>query len=74
MMVNNSSRTSITISSQQEVSTTMPMVEAISIMINRTTMLSNNQKELVHLTFLDWFFRLSVRIKAKFNIDRKSVV
>jgi hypothetical protein len=50
MTVNNS-KTTITISSQQEVNMTMPMVEVvINIMINRTTMYSNNQKQLVHLT------------------------
>ena len=47
----NSSKATITISSQQEVSMTMPMlVVAISIMINKTAMRSNNQKQLVHLT------------------------
>ena len=47
----NSSRATITISSQQEVSMTMPMlVVAISTMINKTAMRSNNQKRLVHLT------------------------
>jgi hypothetical protein len=52
-MTANNSRTTITISSQQEVNTTMPMVVvAISIMINRTAMHSNNRKQLVHLTLV----------------------